>query len=168
MQYLNTEISKLHFPDRVFGTVYVLILEQLLMPKILYFGACHKRPLFRSFTNTFLMISFLEVGYPILWNIYECNTKSYLRRCILLCYVMHVFLLWFSFQRSFLFVFSHMFWYTLKFIRTDCILKHKWCIEKDEASRAVYLLKVSNRDTTGIIESCWKWNFMMLFLCPYW
>ena len=37
MQDLNPEISKLHFPDRLFSTVYVLIVEELLVPKILHF-----------------------------------------------------------------------------------------------------------------------------------
>ena len=37
LQYLNPEISNLQSPDRVFSTVYVLILGQLLVQKILYF-----------------------------------------------------------------------------------------------------------------------------------
>ena len=44
----------------------------------------------------------------------------------------------------------------------------KWCIEKDKTPEAAYLLKVSNKDSTGIIESCSNWKYMALFWCPYW
>ena len=51
----------------MFSTVYVNILEQLLMPKILYFfvfKACHKHPFPRSFTNL-LSRSLLFLGLNI-------------------------------------------------------------------------------------------------------
>ena len=35
--FCNLEISKLHSPEGVFNTVYALILEQSLVPKILFF-----------------------------------------------------------------------------------------------------------------------------------
>ena len=41
-------------------------------------------------------------------------------------------------------------------IQSDYMLQQKWCIEKDKTPEAVYLLKVTNNDTTGIIESCSK------------
>ena len=59
LQYLNSEISKLHSLDRVFSTVYVIVLEQLLVPKILCFCSLPQTP-------TFQIISFLEVGHPTL------------------------------------------------------------------------------------------------------
>ena len=55
LQYFNPEISKLHSPDNVFSTVYVLILEEALVPKILIFfvfEAYQTHPLSRSFTST--------------------------------------------------------------------------------------------------------------------
>ena len=58
----------------------------------------------------------------------------------------------------FSFVSSKMFWYTLVFATTEYILKQKWYIEKDKTLEAVYLLKVSNNDTTGITvqsETIW-------------
>ena len=59
--------------------------------------------------------------------------------------------------------FSQMFWYTHVFTLTDYITKRKWCIEKDKTPEDVFLLKDSNMDTTGIIESCSKWKRMELF-----
>ena len=41
-----------------------------------------------------------------------------------------------------------------------------WCTEKDKTPEAVYLFKVSNKDTTSIIESCSMWRYMSLFLHP--
>ena len=68
LQYLNPEFPKLHYSDRVFSTVYALILEQLLMPKILYFFVCaafHKQPLSRSFLS-FLRLDITD--YEIFTN----------------------------------------------------------------------------------------------------
>ena len=83
MLYFNPETLKLQSRDRVFRPVYVLILEQLLVPKILYFlvfAACYKQPLSRSFPDRRII---LWDWHLTLKNIYECNKKSYLRRCIL-------------------------------------------------------------------------------------
>ena len=52
--FCNMLISKLHSLGSVFNTVYVLILEQLLLPKdtvFFVFAACYKRPLSRSYVN---------------------------------------------------------------------------------------------------------------------
>ena len=65
----------------------------------------------------------------------------------------------------FLFHSSKMFWYTPVFTLTDYISKQKRGIENDKTPEVVYLLRVINKDTTGIIESCSKWKYMMLFLC---
>ena len=37
-----------------------------------------------------------------------------------------------------------------------------------EWSEAIYLLKVSNKDTTVIIKSCSKWKYRSMFLHLYW
>ena len=58
--------------------------------------------------------------------------------------------------------------YKLVFTPTDYIFKQKWCIKKDKTPKVVYLLKLSNKDTKEINESCSKWKYMLLFLCPYW
>ena len=58
-----------------------------------------------------------------------------------------------------------MFWYTPVFTPTDYISKQKRGIENDKIREVVYLLRVINKDTTGITESCSKWKYMMLFLC---
>ena len=142
-----------------FFTLSVLILEKLLVPKKLYFfvfATCRKHPLSRSFTNTHFPDHSPFAS--------EWNTKSYLRRCILLNKIVF-FLLFFS-QRSFFF--DSMFSYTLVSTPTNYILKQKRCIEKDKFSEAAYLLKVSNTDTTEITESCSKWKYMTLLLCSYW
>ena len=82
MQYFNPEISKLQSPDRVFSTVYVLILEQLLVPKILYFlvFAAYKHALSRSFLDCCILLWDWASHYI---KFYECNKKSYLKCCIL-------------------------------------------------------------------------------------
>ena len=55
LQYFNPKISKLHSPDGVFSTVYVLVLEEALVPKILnffVFEAYQTHPPSKSFTST--------------------------------------------------------------------------------------------------------------------
>ena len=142
------------------------------MPKILYvfiFAACHKHPFSRSFANTHFLDHLVSWGWAShVMNIYKCNTKSYLRRCILLSKIVCFSSIVFSPAFIFLFGSSQVFWYMLVFTPTDVTLKQKWCVEKDETSEAVYFLKVSNKDTIGITESCSKWKYMTLFLCPYW
>ena len=121
---------KLQFPDRVFSTVYILILEQLLMQKIVYFlcfyGLWH--PLSKSFTSIqfpdhfFIAAWYYEIGHPISKNICECHTKSYLRKsyksykrhCILDNKIMFFFCGFLSCV-YFLFVSSQMFWCKLVF-----------------------------------------------------
>ena len=72
MQYLNPEIRNLHSLDRVFLTVYILILEQLSVPNILYFflfAAIHKQPLSRSFLFLRLNISHYKVFTNAIQNL---------------------------------------------------------------------------------------------------
>ena len=60
--YLNPEIPKLQSLNRLFSTAYVVILEQLLVQKMLYFfvfEACDRHSLSRSFTNTHFPDHFL-------------------------------------------------------------------------------------------------------------
>ena len=56
---LIQKFQKLQSPDRVFSTVYVLVLEQLLELKILYFlvfVTCYKHPLSRSFPDCCIIL----------------------------------------------------------------------------------------------------------------
>ena len=45
-----------------------------------------------------------------------------------------------------------MFWCTLVFTPDYYILKEKWCIEKEKTPR-LYISKVSNKNTKGIVQS---------------
>ena len=70
MQYLSSESSKLQSSDMVFSTVYVLILEQLLVQKILYFLCLYgmwQSPTFQIIYKRPLSRSFLDRGV-ILWD----------------------------------------------------------------------------------------------------
>ena len=72
LQYLPPEISKLHYSVRVFSTEYVLILEQLLVPKVPYCVFLFLRLITNTHfpdhlqAPTFQIISFLDVGHPTL------------------------------------------------------------------------------------------------------
>ena len=67
---------------------------------------------------------------------------------------------------QFLFVSSQMFRCTLVFSLADYILERKDDLLKmKKLPKLRYLLKVSNKDITGIIESCSKWKYMTRFLC---
>ena len=123
----------LSFFEKSFAIIYcILCLCDLL--QALTFPIIYEHSLSRSFLIATL---YYEVGHPT-QNICECNAKSYSRRCILSKKKQFVFLLWFSFRRSFFVCF---------------LSTWKWCIEKDKTPEGVYLLKVTNKDT-GIIESC--------------
>ena len=62
-----------------------------------------------------------------------------------------------------------MFWRKLVLTLTNHILKHKnEVLKKTKTPEAVYLLKVTNKDTAGIIEIYSNWKYMTLFLRLYW
>ena len=68
--FIHLEISKLHFAYMVFSTIHVRILEQLLVPKILFFlfifAACHRHPLSFSRGWTSRIIKCLRMQYKVL------------------------------------------------------------------------------------------------------
>ena len=139
----------LSFFEKSFAIIYcILCLCDLL--QTLTFPIIYEHSLSRSFLIATL---YYEVGHPT-QNICECNAKSYSRRCILSKKKQFVFLLWFSFRRSFFVCFlSNVLMYTCFHSNWFHIETWKWCIEKDKTPEGVYLLKVTNKDT-GIIKSC--------------
>ena len=68
--FIHLEISKLHFAYMLFSTIHVRILEQLLVPKILFFlfifAACHRHPLSFSRGWTSHIIKCLRMQYKVL------------------------------------------------------------------------------------------------------
>ena len=80
--------------------------------------------------------------------------KSNLRCCILFSKVVFFFFYGFLSGAQCLFVSSQMLIHTCVHTHWLYFETQKWCIEKDKTPEAVCLLKVSNKDTTGIIESC--------------
>ena len=66
-------------------------------------------------------------------------------------------------QNHLFFASSQMFWCTS--VQSDWLYIEtwKWCIEKNSRNCPVYLLRVSNKDTTGIVESCSKWSMWRCF-----
>ena len=147
-----------------------IILEQLLVSKILYFcfvfSACsqviYKHLLSRSFLDRHLI---LWDRTSHVWNIYECNTKSYLRHWILsnevVCFSSMVFFPALIFCLFFLKCSDkHSDW--LHFETSKC------CIEKDKTSETVFLGKVSSKNNMEMIEGCSKWKYIKMFWCPYW
>ena len=91
--------------------------------------------------------------------------KSYLRRCILfnkiVCFSSMVFFPALIFC-LFLLKWSDAGLYSLPLVIFE---PQKWCIEKDKTPEAAYLLKVSNNDTTGIVESYSKWKYVWRSFC---
>ena len=136
MQYLSSESSKLQSSDMVFSTVYVLILEQLLVQKILYFlclygmwqsltfQIIYKRPLSRSF---------LDRGV-ILWD-WIAHVIKYLQ----LQWNSLFFFYGFLSCAHFSFVYSQMFWSKLVFTLTNCVLKHKNDVLKKTRLSKLYI-----------------------------
>ena len=92
-------LTKLHSPDKMFSTVYVLILKKVLVLKILYllvFAACytHFPDLFLIARNT---MGLDKTRYKVFTN--AMKNLTYVVAYFFI--KQFVFLLWFFFQRSF-------------------------------------------------------------------
>ena len=72
LQYLNTEISKLHSPDRLFLALYMtLFWSNYWHQRYCIFCFCS----LLHTCNTHFSEQYWEVGHPTVENIYECNTE---------------------------------------------------------------------------------------------
>ena len=171
MQYLNPEISRLQSPDRVLSIVYVLLLEQLLVIKILYFLFLwsEKTPTFQIIYKHPLWRLFLDCR-AILWDETSHFTKYLQIQCKTLPKTLHTFqqnslFFFYGFPSCahFLFVSSQIFWCKVVFTLTTYILKHKKDVLKETKLPKLYICyKLAIRTPQGLlkvvqIESMWYW-----------
>ena len=119
-------------------------------------------------TPTFQIVSWLlrntnEIGQPTLKNIYKCNTKPYLRCCILsnkmVCISSMVFL-----SALILSLCPNAKFCSLRLIKFWNIKMVYW---RRQNFRRCIFVKSYHKDTTGIIEICSSWKHVTLFLRPY-
>ena len=114
---------------------------------------------FPDYLQTLTSQIFLELEHTTLENIYECNTKSYLRRCILLNKIVFFFFD-FLYSAYFSFVSSQMFGYALVFIPTDYIkIIMYW--RKIKLAKLYICLKLTIRTPRGSLkfvqsENIWR------------
>ena len=119
-------------------------------------------------TTTFQIVSWLprnanEIGQPTLKNIYKCNTKPYLRCCILsnkiVCISSMIFL-----SALILSLCPNAKFCSLRLIKFWNIKLVYW---RRQNFRRCIFVKSCHKNTAGIIESCSSWKHMTLFLRPY-
>ena len=123
-------------------------------------------------TPTFQIVSWLprntnETGQPTLKNIYKCNTKPYLKRCILsnkiVCFSSMVFLSALILSLCLLKCPNAKFC-SLRLIKFWKIKMVYW---RRQNFRRCIFVKSYHKDTTGIIEICSSGKHVTLFLRPY-
>ena len=134
------------------STAYVLILEHYWCQKHCIFLFLHsvQNPISKSFL-------FLRLDIP--------HYKILRLQCRISPKTLHTFK-----QNSFLFFyvfFPVLIFYLFRLKCYDWIyVKTKWCIEKDKTPEAVHLLKVSNKDTTGLLKVVQSENIWHCFCIP--